>query len=179
MTHSMRLAAVAVACLCGAAVVAQPVVFALPEVRVAAGPAPATPVAPAPAASAAAAAPAVPTAPAAMADQLDLPRVVLPAPDAPAAARIAVAAPVAAAGGGTAQSPAAPARQRLEAAASRLRCWQHGVAVLDEAFTGTANLPAGSVFSIGPAGSQRLLVFGQGTGLCSVTNLQERASAWQ
>lgn len=66
------------------------------------------------------------------------------------------------------------ARHIVFAPEACLSCWQHGVAVLDEPFTGTANLPAGGVFSVGAVGSQRLLVFGQGTGLCLVTQGEGR-----
>lgn len=61
-------------------------------------------------------------------------------------------------------------RLRAEPAASRLRCWQHGVAVLDEQFTGPATIPAGMLVSAGPGANPRITVFGQGTGLCVVTS---------
>ena len=63
----------------------------------------------------------------------------------------------------------AAGRLRAEPAASRLRCWQHGVAVLDEQFTGPATIPAGMLVSAGPGANPRITVFGQGTGLCVVT----------
>lgn len=66
-------------------------------------------------------------------------------------------------------------RLRTEPQPARLRCWQHGVAVLDEAFTGQPNLPSGTLFSTGPASNPRLVVFGQETGLCVVTHGSGRA----
>lgn len=57
-------------------------------------------------------------------------------------------------------------RARLSPPGSRLRCWQHGVSVVDDALAGSVSVPAGAMPLGHDMAGQNLVLLNLGTGLC-------------
>ena len=59
----------------------------------------------------------------------------------------------------------------------RLRCWQHGVAVLDEPLVDATMAPGVALLTALGSGRQQLAIVSAGAGLCLVVQNRKRASA--